>query len=64
MAYWSKARLGACAGLLPTDIYSIDTLLDLTSKSKLIEQTDGVLDEHAIHFNRADTVRAALHGGT
>ena len=64
LTYWSKARLGACAGLLPTDIYSIDTLLDLTSKSKLIEQTDGVLDEHAIHFNRADTVRAALHGGT
>ena len=62
--YWSKVRLGACAGLLPPDIHSIDSLLDLTSKSKLIEQTDGVLDEHAIHFNRADAVRAALHGGT
>ena len=63
LACWSKARLGACAGLLPTDIQSIDSLLDLTSKSKLIEQTDGIFDEHAIHFNRADAVRAALHGG-
>lgn len=64
LAYWSKVRLGACAGLLPPDIQTVDRLLDLTSKSKLIEQTDGVLDEHAIHFNRADTVRTALHGGT
>ena len=64
LAYWSKARLGACAGLLPTDIQSIDALLDLTSKSKLTEQTDGLFDEHAIHFNRADAVREALHGGT
>ena len=64
LAYWSKTRLGACAGLLPTDIQSIDALLDLTSKSKLTEQTDGLFDEHAIHFNRADAVRAALHGGT
>lgn len=61
--YWSKVRLGVCAGLLPVDIKTVDSLLVLTSKSKLIQQTAGVLDEHAIHFNRADTVRAALHGG-
>ena len=64
LGYWSKVRLGACAGFLPVDVAVVDSLLDLTSKSKLIQQTDGILDEHAIHFNRADAVREALHGGT
>lgn len=64
LTYWSKVRLGACAGLLPVDVQVVDSLLNLTAKSRLIQQMDGVIDEHLIHFNRADAVRAALHGGT
>ena len=63
LSYWSKLRLGANAGLLPLTTQFVDSLLALTTKAKLIQQSDGILDEHAIHFNRADTVRLALNGG-
>lgn len=64
LGYWSKVRLGACAGFLPVDVAVVDSLVPLTSKSRLTEQADGTLDDHTIHFNRADAVRSVLHGGT
>lgn len=64
LTYWSKLRLGVNAGLLPITTQLVDSLLGLTAKTLLIQQSDGVLDEHALHFNRADTVREALNGGT
>ena len=64
LTYWSKLRLGANAGLLPITTQLVDSLLGLTAKTLLIQQSEGVLDEHALHFNRADTVREALNGGT
>ena len=64
LTYWSKLRLGVNAGFLPLTTQLVDSLLGLTTKTLLIEQSDGVLDEHAVHFNRADTVREALNGGT
>lgn len=64
LSYWSKVRLGARAGFLPADLSTVDSLLSLTSLFKLIQRTNGVLDEHAVHFSRADVVRSALHGGT
>ncbi|NLC32973.1 MAG: hypothetical protein GX781_06710 [Clostridiales bacterium] len=63
LAFWSKIRLGANAGLLPIKTNLVDSLLGLTTKTMLIEKSDGVHDDHAIHFNRADTVREALNGG-
>ena len=63
MAYWSKLRLGAMAGLLPADKAAIDSLLAQTSKNQLMQQIDSSMDEHTIHFIRADVVRAALNGG-
>lgn len=63
LTYWSKLRLGVNAGLLPITTQLVDSLLGLTAKTLLIQQSDGVLDEHALHFNRADTVREALNGG-
>lgn len=64
LSYWSKVRLGVRAGLLPADIRSVDRLLGMTSRFQLVQTTDGVLDEHLIHFSRADAVRSALNGGT
>lgn len=64
LSYWSKVRLGARAGLLPVELPAVDALLRETSAGRLVQKTDGVLDEHAIHFIRADVVRSALQGGT
>lgn len=63
LAYWSKLRLGAMAGLLPADQDAVDSLLAQTSKNQLMQQIDSSMDEHTIHFIRADVVRAALNGG-
>lgn len=63
LGFWSKLRLGAAVGLLPIDMDSVDQLLQSTRRSRLIEIMESPGDEHAIHFTRADVVRAALDGG-
>lgn len=63
LGFWSKLRLGASAGLLPVSTDVVDQLLKQTAKEQLLAQMDDTMDEHAIHFIRADVVRAALNGG-
>lgn len=62
LAYWSRLRLGVTAGLIPLSLEKIDGLLEKTALSQLRGQENGPRDEHAIHFLRADKVRAELEG--
>lgn len=63
LGFWSKLRLGAAVGLLPISVEKADNLLNATQRSRLLDKADGQGDEHAIHFVRADQVRAALSDG-
>lgn len=64
LGYWSKLRLGAAAGLFSIGLDAVDSLLDKTSPARLISLSKGIRDDHAIHFTRADIVRAELEGET
>lgn len=63
LGFWSKLRLGAAVELLPLSVEQADELFQATRRPRLLEQMDTPGDEHAIHFVRADTVRAALSNG-
>lgn len=64
MGYWSKLRLGVTAGLIPLSLEKVDGLLQQTSLSQLKAADPEHSDDHAIHFLRADKVRAELEGDT
>lgn len=63
LGYWSKLRLGAAVGYLPLTVTDADDLMRSTQRSNLTKLMADSADEHAIHFTRADVVRAALNGG-
>lgn len=63
LGYWSKLRLGAAVGYLPLSVEEADQLMRSTQRSSLAAIMGQGGDEHAIHFTRADVVRAALNGG-
>lgn len=63
LGLWSKLRLGVLAGLIPVPIETVNNLLEKASRTALHELMDGTRDEHALHFIRADVVRAELDGG-
>ena len=64
LGFWSKLRLGVLSGLLDVPLKHVDELLASTSRTALLEALPEGRDEHAIHFLRADAVRAILNGGT
>ncbi len=63
MAHWSNIRLGACVGLIDTNLQVIDQLFWDARPTQLLLNAQGQADERAMNYLRADMVRARLTGG-
>lgn len=63
LGLWSKLRLGTLSGLIDLPLETIDALREKASTAGLLGLYEDARDEHALHFFRADVVRAELNGG-
>lgn len=63
LSLWSKLRLGVLSGLVPVPLETVDGLRNKLSRTALQGMLESAKDDHALHFLRADIVRAELNGG-